>query len=127
MTEQRSVYLKNIIPGQWGHPGPFRDKGMKFGSVPDVPGRLATMTYKHRGCILVLHVPIKVCYIGVRAETMTETGETHAQPAWMSMQPPAKFSKKTDWHLWVIRFEGDTTEAKILRNNWGERITVCLC
>ena len=57
MTEQISGYFKNRIPGQWGHPGPFRDKGTKSGSVPDVPGRLATMvdaplngvnTYSHR-------------------------------------------------------------------------------
>ena len=36
--------LQNRIPGQWGHPGPFRGKGTKSGSVPDVPGWLATMT-----------------------------------------------------------------------------------
>ena len=47
VTEQISVYFKNRIPGQWGHPGPFRDKGTKSGSVPDVPGRLATMGLSH--------------------------------------------------------------------------------
>ena len=31
------------IPGQSTHPGPFRDNGKKSGSVPDVPGQLATM------------------------------------------------------------------------------------
>ena len=47
VIEQISVYFKNRIPGQWGHPGPFRDKGTKSGSVPDVPGRLATMGLSH--------------------------------------------------------------------------------
>ena len=36
--ENRKVL--NRIPGQWGHPGPFRDKGTKSGSVWDVPGWL---------------------------------------------------------------------------------------
>ena len=36
--------FKIEFPGQWGHPGPFRGKGTKSGSVPDVPGRLATMS-----------------------------------------------------------------------------------
>ena len=31
------------IPGQLTHPGHFRDNSKKSGSVPDVPGRLATM------------------------------------------------------------------------------------
>ena len=44
VIEQISVYFKNRIPG---HPGPFRDKGTKSGSVPDVPGRLATMGLSH--------------------------------------------------------------------------------
>ena len=51
VTKQISVYFKNRIPGQWGHPGPFRDKGTKSSSVPDVPGWLATMGY--RFCIII--------------------------------------------------------------------------
>ena len=47
VTEQICVYFLNTIPGQWGHPGPFRDKGTKSGSVPDVPGRLATMPWSY--------------------------------------------------------------------------------
>ena len=40
----------------------------------------------------------------------------------MSVCPPAKFTEKTDWSLWVSRFEWYVKEAKVSDSEWVKEL-----
>ena len=47
------------------------------------------------------------------ADNLGSADGTYAKVVWYCARPPAKFSSKTDWELWIMRFDAYTEEARI--------------